>query len=62
VSYFEWVQNLKNEHWTKQQVFEKLQPMMASAAERVYEKSVESNTDLRMGAFILAIDSVIQHQ
>jgi glutamate dehydrogenase/leucine dehydrogenase len=62
VSYFEWVQNLKNEHWTKQQVFEKLKPMMASAAERVYEKSVESNTDLRMGAFILAIDSVIQHQ
>lgn len=58
VSYFEWEQNLKNEHWTKQEVFEKLQPIMASAAKRVYEKSIESDTDLRMGAFILAIDSI----
>lgn len=58
VSYFEWDQNLKNENWTKQEVFKKLQPMMANSAIRIFDKATESNTDLRMGAFILAIDSI----
>lgn len=58
VSYFEWDQNLKNEKWTKQEVFEKLQPIMASSAEKVFIKAKDSNTELRMGAFILAIDSI----
>jgi len=61
VSYFEWDQNLKNEHWTKAEVFEKLQPMMASSSENVFKKAQESNTDLRMGAFILAIENIKQH-
>jgi glutamate dehydrogenase (NAD(P)+) len=61
VSYFEWDQNLKNEHWTKTEVFEKLQPMMASSSENVFKKAQESNTDLRMGAFILAIENIKQH-
>jgi len=61
VSYFEWDQNLKNEHWTKDEVFGKLQPMMANSAEKVYKAAQESQTDLRMGAFILAIDSIKQH-
>jgi glutamate dehydrogenase/leucine dehydrogenase len=62
VSYFEWAQNLKNEHWTREQVFEKLQPMMAVAADKVYETAKSSNTDLRMGAFIMAIESIEQNQ
>ncbi len=61
VSYFEWDQNLINEHWTKDEVFGKLQPMMADSAEKVYKAAQESQTDLRMGAFILAIDSIKQH-
>jgi len=58
VSYFEWDQNLKNEHWTREEVFGKLQPMMASSSEKVFETAKTSNTDLRMGAFILAIESI----
>jgi glutamate dehydrogenase/leucine dehydrogenase len=61
VSYFEWDQNLKNEHWTRDEVFAKLQPMMADAANKVYETAKSSNTDLRMGAFILAIESIEQN-
>ena len=61
VSYFEWDQNLKNEHWTKKQVFEKLQPIMTISAENVYSKAQESNSDLRMGAFILAIENIKKH-
>ena len=62
VSYFEWDQNLKNEHWTREQVFEKLQPMMANASKKVFETAKISNTDLRMGAFIMAIESIEQNQ
>jgi len=62
VSYFEWDQNLKNEHWTREQVFEKLQPMMANSANKVLETAKISNTDLRMGAFIMAIESIEQNQ
>jgi glutamate dehydrogenase (NAD(P)+) len=58
VSYFEWDQNLKNEHWTKDEVFKKLQPIMADAAEKAQAAAHEAETDLRMGAYILAIDSL----
>jgi glutamate dehydrogenase (NAD(P)+) len=58
VSYFEWDQNLKNEHWTRAEVFEKLQPMMATAANEVFATAKSSNTDLRMGAFIRAIETI----
>ncbi len=61
VSYFEWDQNLKNEHWTRDEVFAKLQPMMATSANKVYETAKTSNTDLRMGAFIMAIESIEQN-
>ncbi|MBP9711426.1 MAG: Glu/Leu/Phe/Val dehydrogenase [Candidatus Pacebacteria bacterium] len=55
VSYFEWDQNLKKEHWTEQQVFEKLQPMLDDSAKMILAKSRELNTDLRRGAFVLAL-------
>ncbi|MEI6228530.1 MAG: Glu/Leu/Phe/Val dehydrogenase [Candidatus Saccharibacteria bacterium] len=56
VSYFEWDQNLKNEHWSEAEVFEKLQPIIAKSAGEVWAQSRAVNTYLRMGAFILAIE------
>ena len=58
VSYFEWDQNLKNEHWSEKEVFNKLQPMLESSAKKILEKAKESNTDLRRGAFILALERI----
>lgn len=58
VSYFEWDQNLKGEHWSEKEVFEKLQPMMHEAAQKVYKKAKEYNTDMRRGAFILALERI----
>lgn len=58
VSYFEWEQNLKNEHWSEKQVFDKLLPLMNDAAQKVFQKAKESNTDLRRGAFILALERI----
>ncbi len=58
VSYFEWEQNLKNEHWTEKEVFDKLKPMLEDNSEKILEKAKESNTTLRMGAFILALERI----
>lgn len=58
VSYFEWEQNLKGEHWSEKEVFEKLQPMMHDAAQKVFENGKKYSTDLRRGAFILALERI----
>ena len=58
VSYFEWEQNLKNEHWSEKEVFKKLEEKIIDAAEKVFEKAKENKTHLRMGAFILALERI----
>ena len=58
VSYFEWDQNLKNEHWTEKEIFEKLKQKMEEASGKILEKARESKTSLRMGAFILALERI----
>ncbi|OGI71586.1 glutamate dehydrogenase [Candidatus Nomurabacteria bacterium RIFCSPHIGHO2_02_FULL_35_13] len=58
VSYFEWDQNLKNEHWSEKEVFDKLRPILEDSAKKILAKSKESNTDLRCGAFILALERI----
>lgn len=58
VSYFEWEQNLKKEHWTEKEVFEKLKKMIEDASKKVLMKARESKTSLRMGAFILALERI----
>jgi glutamate dehydrogenase/leucine dehydrogenase len=58
VSYFEWDQNLKGEHWSEKEVFEKLNTLMTDASLKVFEKSKEYNTHIRMGAFILALEKI----
>jgi len=58
VSYFEWDQNLKGEHWTEKQVFEKLKPMMEDASKKMLAKAHEFKTSLRMGAFIVALERI----
>ena len=58
VSYFEWDQNLKGEHWSEKEVFDKLAPMMEDSAKKIFERAKENKTNLRMGAFILALERI----
>jgi len=58
VSYFEWEQNLIDEHWTEEFVFNKLRPMMELSAKNILKNATKHKTDLRMGAFILALKSI----
>jgi len=66
VSYFEWVQNIENEHWTEDEVNTKLQRKMESATDAVLDMQKEihdtrgASVDLRTSAFALAINRVAQ--
>jgi len=58
VSYFEWQQNLKQEHWSEQEVFGKLRPMLEDSTRKIATLAREAGTYLRMGAFILALERI----
>jgi glutamate dehydrogenase (NAD(P)+) len=58
VSYFEWVQNLHREHWTKEEVYCKLESKMVKAFKDVFDASKKHETDMRTAAFMLAVDRV----
>ena len=58
VSYFEWDQNLKNEKWTEEDVNKKLKEILDDSSKKVHDAAKASNTDLRRGAFILALDRI----
>lgn len=58
VSTFEWEQNLKNEHWTEKDVFEKLKKIMEEETNLIFDRSKELNTDIRRTAFIVALERI----
>jgi glutamate dehydrogenase len=55
VSYFEWVQNLANYYWSKEEVDRKLEDIMVEAFEKVYTTHEELGVNMRISAFIVAI-------
>lgn len=58
VSTFEWEQNLKKEHWTEEVVFKKLKKIMEEQSEIIYNQAEEFKTDMRRGAFIIALERI----
>lgn len=56
VSYFEWVQNKKDEKWSEEDVRGKLEKLMREAALAVMEKATGKQTTLRVGSYVLALD------
>lgn len=56
VSYFEWKQNLKKEHWTEGVVFRKLRTLLARSARTIFARSRSLKTDLRRAAFVVALE------
>jgi glutamate dehydrogenase len=62
VSYFEWEQNLKGERWSEKEVNEKLKTILEREASIVWDRGIELSTDLRRGAFIVALERIKQAQ
>ena len=60
VSAFEWEQNLKGAHWTKEAVNRKLKAKMEKEAGNVWLASKKYKTDLRTAAFIVALQRILQ--
>jgi glutamate dehydrogenase (NAD(P)+) len=60
VSYFEWVQNLNHDIWTEDDVNQRLHRIMTESLDSVVEMAVTHGTNLRTGAYILAIDRVVR--
>ncbi len=55
-SYYEWFQNMHNEKWSKEDVFEKLKTQMERVTDEVYETAQKHKVSLRDGAYILALE------
>jgi glutamate dehydrogenase (NAD(P)+) len=60
VSYFEWDQNVKGEHWLEEDVLEKLEKIMVTAFDEIWETKEKYNIDMRTAAFIKAIERVVE--
>lgn len=58
VSTFEWEQNLKGEHWTESEVFEKLKKIMEEETELIYSRAQELKTDMRRSTFVVALERI----
>lgn len=55
VSYYEWVQNIKNQKWTKRKVNAKLKKAMKDAFSEIWKIKTLKKVSLRTAAYILAL-------
>jgi glutamate dehydrogenase/leucine dehydrogenase len=60
VSYLEWVQNRMGYYWTEERVDKDLKRMIETAFDRVYDTMKKYRTDMRIAAFIVAIQRVAE--
>jgi glutamate dehydrogenase (NAD(P)+) len=58
VSYFEWVQDLQQFFWNEREVNKKLEEIMDKAFDEVLKVHLEKQVDMRLAAYIRAIDRV----
>jgi glutamate dehydrogenase (NAD(P)+) len=59
-SYFEWVQNLTREHWTLEEVNQKLENIMIRAFGDVYKTMSKEEINMRTAALLLGIGRVAE--
>ena len=60
VSYYEWVQDQYSFFWSEKQINETLEGTMRTAFKSVHETAERYDTDMRTGAYILAVDRVAE--
>lgn len=61
VSYLEWVQGKQGYWWSEKEVNEKLEKIMISAFEKIWQKSKEKKISLKESAFEVAIERLAQN-
>jgi glutamate dehydrogenase (NAD(P)+) len=60
VSYYEWVQDQYSFFWSEKQINDTLEQAMRTAFSSVYATAQRYDTDMRTGAYILAVDRVAE--
>ena len=60
VSYFEWLQNLRRDYWTEQEVNERLDRNITKAFLDVYHTSEKYGVDMRKASTVLAVNRVVE--
>jgi glutamate dehydrogenase (NAD(P)+) len=60
VSYYEWVQDQYSFFWSEKRINQTLEDTMSDAFHKVHQTAHRHGTDLRTGAYILAIDRVAE--
>lgn len=60
VSYFEWVQNNQGYYWTEEEVMEKLEKVMVSSFDTIYQQSQTNKVDMRLAAYMVGIKKVAE--
>jgi glutamate dehydrogenase (NAD(P)+) len=60
VSYYEWVQDQYSYFWTEERVRETLEQTMRTAFAEVYSTAERHRTDMRTGAYVLAVNRVAE--
>jgi len=60
VSYYEWVQDQYSFFWSEKRINQTLEDTMSDAFQKVHTTANRYGTDLRTGAYILAIDRVAE--
>jgi glutamate dehydrogenase (NAD(P)+) len=60
VSYFEWVQDLQRFFWAEHEINNRLESIMTRAYRAARAKADEQDTNLRMGAYLLAVARVAE--
>jgi glutamate dehydrogenase (NAD(P)+) len=60
VSYYEWVQDLYSYFWSEGEINQRLEQTMRKAFHEVHDAAERHKTDMRTGAYILAIDRVAE--
>lgn len=60
VSYFEWDQNVKGEHWTEEEVLKKLEPIIVNAFDDIWKTKEKYSVDMRTAAFALAVKRIAE--
>ncbi len=60
VSYFEWVQDLQRFFWAEHEINDRLETIMLRAYRAVREKALQQESNLRMGAYLLAVARVAE--
>lgn len=59
VSYLEWQQNLKDEHWTEAEVHQKMDEMLVKATDQMLRRVEEKKVSHKQAAFEIALERLL---